>query len=246
MKQIFIIAIILVLCTSLASAGFFPQIISGQVSIEGKTYDSIDVKITNTRTNEVMTVQTDSRGFYTAELGEIYYKNDCFSVQVCEGDSKCRKNICTRDSIPSQVNFGLEDLPTTCPQTICPECKCEGTVCEPIIDCTQCTTDSPVSFWYKGGTVSAGLLALLAAIAGYGYVNERKKRIDGVKSWVREILQNAPNIVIGKLNDIMADGEMWADFKAYALEYEKANKARQAVIQFLVTAMPSKEPETGE
>lgn len=202
MKQLFVFVVVLALLSMSVAAFGFPEIISGKVIIDGKTYDGVEPKITNVRTGQVFRPQTDAGGIYTVTVNEEFYPRDKFLVEVCTGDPACLKEVILPGGVPVRADFIISSNPVT---------------------------GGPGVFW-KGTTVVAGLMAVLFGILA-GVQTNRKNSI--MKSWVRELLQSAERVVIGKIRDIRADGELTPDFVALAEEYEVAHANRPKVLQAL-------------
>ena len=85
------------LLSSIVNAGFIPQIVSGQISIEGMDYpEGLKVKMTNLRTHEEVFSTVDSSGFFLTDWNNHNFINGDkidIVIPVCSQSTLCQKQI---------------------------------------------------------------------------------------------------------------------------------------------------------
>jgi hypothetical protein len=111
LKQILILSLVISLLASLVTAGFFPQIVSGKVYLEGaSSLQGLDVEQKNLRTGVVLQSQLDSSGYFLSDWGNSKFfdgDNVEVSLSICKDNPICRKLVVLEEGIPVSVEFNL-------------------------------------------------------------------------------------------------------------------------------------------
>jgi len=171
MKRLLIIATILLLVATTASAFMFPLPISGKVS--GTTVAGIEIVVTNVRTSDYEIVRTNAYGEFMSDASNYpdgYRNGDTFEIQIteCKDNPECVHTATFVSNTETPIIFVSFDITGLfCPKDITPYGNCDSCCevvtceCEECVICEECPETAEEYSWEL-------IVALLAGVGAVG------------------------------------------------------------------------------